>query len=99
MLLAGCCVASWSRTQASYALSSCEAELHAMGSAAVGVLGVHAFLLDQLFAKEPPVVWGDSSSALQLAHRKGTGRLKRVPYSHGSQRDANGCRKCTVLRT
>ena len=78
VLLAGCCVASWSRTRASYALSSCESELYAMGSAAVEELGVHAFLVEQGFSKEPPVVWGDSSSALQLAHRQGTGRLKHV---------------------
>ena len=31
-----------------------------------------------MFSKEPLVVWGDSSSALQLAHRQGTGRLKHV---------------------
>ena len=78
VLLAGCCVTSWSRTQASCALSSCESELYAMGSAAVEVLGIHAFLVEQGFSKEPPVVWGDSSSALQLAHRQGTGRLKHV---------------------
>ena len=46
--------------------------------AAVEVLGVHAFLVEQGLSKESPVVWGDSSSALQLAHRQGTGRLKHV---------------------
>ena len=46
VLLAGCCVASWSRTQASYALSSCEAELFSIGSAAVEVLGIHAFMVE-----------------------------------------------------
>ena len=57
VLLAVCCVSSWSRTQASYALSCCESELYAMGSAAVEVLGIHAFLVEQGFSKEPPVVW------------------------------------------
>ena len=47
VLLAGCCVASWSRTQASNALNSCESELCAMGSAAVELLGAHAFLVEQ----------------------------------------------------
>ena len=47
VLLAGCCVASWSRTRASYALSSCESELDAVGSAAVEVLGIFAFLVEQ----------------------------------------------------
>ena len=49
-----------------------------MGSNAVEVLGIHAFLMEQGFSKEPPVAWGDSSSALQLAHRQGRGRWKQV---------------------
>eukprot|EP00975_Prorocentrum_lima_P010115 2155992-Prorocentrum_lima.AAC.1 len=49
-----------------------------MGSAAVEALGLHAFLVEQGFVKEPPVIYGDSSSALQLAGRKGCGRLKHV---------------------
>ena len=62
-------LAGWSR---------CESELYAMGSDAVEVLGIHAFLVEQGFSNEPPVVCGDHSSALQLAHRQGTGRLKHV---------------------
>ena len=49
-----------------------------MGSAAAEVLGIHAFFAEQGFAKESPVVYGESSSALQLATRKGAGRLKHV---------------------
>ena len=78
VLLAGCCVSSWYLTQASYALSSSEAELNSMASTAVEVPGIQAFLVEQGFAKEPPVVYGDSSSALQLANHTGTGRLKHV---------------------
>ena len=77
-LLARDCVTSVSRTQASYALSSCESELYAMGSAAVGVLGIHAFLEEQSSLKEPPFVEGNNSSALPLAHHQGTGRLEHV---------------------
>ena len=52
-----------------------------MGSAAVKVLGMHAFLVEQGFAKEPPVVFGDSSSALQSATRTGG-----VCFQHVSDR-------------
>ena len=76
--MAGCCVTRWSRIETTRALSSCEAELYSMGRAAVEVLGVHAFLVEQGFAKEPPVVYGDSSSALQLANRTAAGRLNHV---------------------
>ena len=74
VLLTGCCVASWSQTQASCAL--CRTIRH--GKRGSGSFGVHASLVVQGFSKEPPVVWGDSLSALQLAHRQGTGRLKFV---------------------
>ena len=78
VLLAGCCVSSWYLTQASCALSGSDPELNSMASAAVEVPGIQAFLVEQRFAKEPPVVYGDSSSALQLANRTGAGRLKHV---------------------
>ena len=69
---------SWSRIQGAYALSSCKAELYSMGSAAVGALWLAGFLMEQGLLKEPPIVAGDSSSALQLASRVGHGRLKHV---------------------
>ena len=78
LLLAGAVVLSWSRTQGAYALSSCEAELYSMGSAAVEALWLAGFLMEQGLLKEPPIVAGDSSSALQLASRVGHGRLKHV---------------------
>ena len=78
LLLAGCLVLSWSRTQNAYALSSCEAELYAMGSAAVEALGAQAFLEKQGLVKEPPVIFGDSSSALRLASRRGSGKMRHI---------------------
>ena len=52
-----------------------------MGSAAVEVLGIHAFLVEQGFAKEPPILNGDSSSALQLTNRSSARSLKHVEVS------------------
>ena len=49
-----------------------------MGSAAVEVLWLSAFLKEQYLAKEALVLYGDSSSALMLAQREGQGRLKHV---------------------
>jgi hypothetical protein len=67
LLLAGCCV-----------LSSCEAELYALGSCAVEALQLASMLAEQGWAVEPPLVYSDSSSALTLVGRKGQGRLKHV---------------------
>ena len=77
VLLAGCCVASWSRTQASYALSSCESDLYATGSAAVEVLGVHVFLVGEVFLERTACrVERHFVGSAVGTHRQGTGRLK-----------------------
>ncbi len=78
LVLAGCCVLSYARTQASRAQSSCEAELYALGSCAVEALQLASLLAEQGWAVEPPLVYSDSSSALTLVGRKGQGRLKHV---------------------
>ena len=49
-----------------------------MGSAAVEAIWMHRFLKEQGLTTEPPLIKGDSSSALQLASRVGQGRLKHV---------------------
>jgi hypothetical protein len=76
--LAGACVLTYSRTQASRALSSCEAELYALGSAASESLQLIALLTEQGWCADPPLIYCDSSSALQLTGRRGQGRLKHV---------------------
>ena len=52
-----------------YAVSSCEAELYSMSGAVVKVLRIHVLLVKQGFAKEPPLVYEDSSSAFQLVNQ------------------------------
>jgi hypothetical protein len=80
LLVAGACVLSYSRTQASRALSSCEAELYSMGSGAVESLQLHSLMVEQCFLRKEEIPWlrTDSSSALTLAGRRGQGRLKHV---------------------
>ena len=73
----GCPSLSPSGAPASYALSGCEADLYFTGSAAVDVPRIHAFMVERGLAKAPPVVFGDSPSALQAAavgesHRRRT---------------------------
>ena len=78
LLLAGAVVLTFSRTQASRALSSCEAELYGMGSTSAEAMHLAAFLTEQVWCDEPPLVFSDSSSALTLTGRRGQGRLKHV---------------------
>ena len=77
-MINGATVLSWSRTQAAVALSSCESELYALGSACAEALWPGGLLREQGLCKTPPTIWSDSSSALALATRAGHGRLKHV---------------------
>ena len=76
--LARACVLTFSCTQASRALSSCEAELYAMGSTSAEAMQLAAFLMEQGWCDEPPLILSDSSSGSQLTGRRGQGRLKHV---------------------
>ena len=74
------CIKTWSSTQSSPALSSCEAEYYAMVDGATRVLGLQAA------AKELGIVAGhvevrvstDSSAAKSYASRRGAGRVRHV---------------------
>ena len=85
MYLAGTAIHTYSKTQGTPALSSCEAELYAAGSAATVVLGA-ATMLDEMGIAvrgstgklSPPVLGCDSKSALQIMKRRGAGRMKHI---------------------
>ncbi len=72
----GTSVAFGSKTQASIATSSCEAELYALGTATAEALHVRHFLSEAGLSKKTPKVTllTDSSSAKSLATRMGVGR-------------------------
>ena len=74
----GALASSYSRTQAVVAQSSCESELHGLGSAATEALWVAGLLKEAFGVDVVPTIWGDSTSALSLASRAGMGRLKHV---------------------
>ena len=72
-------VHSHSRTQASIALSSCEAELYGMMSTAVELLFVRTWMEEQgQTLLGTPTLYTDSSSALALCGRRGPGRVKHL---------------------
>ena len=67
----------WARTQATPALSSCEAELYAIGSGCVESLGLRSLLLE-VGVRTAVVIKTDSSSAKAVANRRGPGRMKHI---------------------
>ena len=70
-------IKSWATTQASITLSSAEAELVAMTKATAELLGLLHMVRD-LGRRMKGVVYADSSAALAIADRKGSGKLRHI---------------------
>ena len=70
-------IKSYSKQQRTIALSSAEAELHAMVAASSECLGIMALLRDmgRVMAGD---IYSDSSAALGIAQRQGIGKLRHV---------------------
>ena len=67
----------WSSTQASIALSSGEAELVALTKATAETMGILSMIRD-LGRSLKGVVYADSSAALAIADRLGSGKLRHI---------------------
>ena len=70
-------IKSYSRQQKTVALSSAEAELHAMVAASAETIGVIALCRDMGVQVEGEV-YSDSSAALGIAQRCGSGRVRHI---------------------
>ena len=70
-------VKSYSRQQRTIALSSAEAELHALVAASAEALGLAAYAFD-LGMILKPMMFTDASAALGIAQRRGLGKLRHV---------------------
>ena len=74
------CVKTWSSTQSTPALSSCEAEYYALVDGATRVLGLQAAAKELGVVAEDAAVQAstDSSAAKSYASRRGSGRVRHV---------------------
>ena len=70
-------IKGWSSTQAGIALSSAEAELVAMTKAIAETMGISNMVRD-LGRTMKGIVHADSSAALAIADRKGSGKLRHI---------------------
>ena len=70
-------IKGWSTTQASITLSSAEAELVAMTKAVAETLGI-INMIKGLGHSMTGCVYADSSAALSIADRKGSGKLRHI---------------------
>ena len=70
-------IKGWSSTQSGIALSSAEAELVAMTKAIAETMGISNMVKD-LGRITKGIVYADSSAALAVADRKGSGKLRHI---------------------
>ena len=70
-------IKSYSRQQRTIALSSAEAEVHALVAASSEALGLVAYAADLGFVLKP-IIYTDASAALGIAQRRGLGKLRHV---------------------
>ena len=70
-------IKGWSRTQGSITLSSAEAELVAMCKLSAELIGVMTMMKEWGHTYEG-YVYADSSAALAIAKRKGSGKLRHI---------------------
>ena len=74
-------IKGWSRTQNCVTLSSAEAELVAMSKLSAEVIGCISMWRD--WGREMKgIVLGDSSAALAISQRKGSGKLRHINIAH-----------------
>ena len=78
MFLGGALVLSLSRVQHAMSTSSCEAELYALTAVCAEAMYLRSLLESVGLPMEPPLVYSDSSSALQVVGRRSVGKLKHV---------------------
>ena len=73
----GHCLHHWSRTQATIALSSGEAELNASLKGGTELIGAHT-LMAELGLQSHLELLGDSTACFGTLHREGAGRVKHL---------------------
>ena len=74
------CIRSWSKTQATIALSSAEAELIALVKATSEAIGMTSLIKD--VGKSSKIqVYADASAALGIVARKGVGKVRHLDTS------------------
>ena len=80
-MMGGHMIKMWSKTQATIALSSAEAELYAIVKASAESMGI-ASLLKDFGIKMKTHVFGDASAALAIIARRGLGRVRHLDTSY-----------------
>ena len=77
VVVGGCLVKHWSKTQTTISLSSGESELHGIAQGMAQSLGIQSLMADMGW-KLPSVVHSDATAAIGIARRKGLGKIRHL---------------------
>ena len=77
VMIGGCCIRHYAKTQTTISLSSGEAELHGIAQGAAQSLGVQALLKDMGWDLTCNV-FSDATAALGICRRKGLGKIRHL---------------------
>ena len=92
MMINGTVVKHWSRTQATRALSTAEAEYYAVVTGAAEGLGMQSMMAD-LGVTTHVQIWTDSNAAKAIASRGGLGKTRHVELRYLWLQDDDQVRK------
>ncbi len=97
MAIGGSSLRSWSKTQPVIALSSGEADYHALVKGAVEALGLQSLANDLGWCLDIRM-WVDSAAAKSIASRKGVGRVRHLEVRQLWLQEAVRLEKVTIKK-
>ena len=77
VMIGGCMVKHWSKTQSTIALSSGEAELSGVGSGMAQAIGIQSLAADMGWTLHPRV-HSDATAAIGISKRRGLGKIRHL---------------------
>ena len=77
VMVGGCLVKHWAKTQTTISLSSGESELHGIANGMAQALGIQS-LMNDMGWKLPVTVHSDATAAIGIARRKGLGKIRHL---------------------
>ena len=77
VMVGGCLVKHWAKTQTTISLSSGESELHGIANGMAQALGIQP-LMNDMGWKLPVTVHSDATAAIGIARRKGLGNIRHL---------------------
>ena len=97
IMVGGCCVKHYSKTQSTISLSSGEAELHGIAQGAAQALGVQSLMRDMGWDVKVNI-HSDATAAIGICRRKGLGKIRHLDCTDLWIQDAARSKRIHILK-